>query len=189
MTCLSFIAASLYTLPTNAQVPAGQAFSISPPLIELKADPGQTSKATIKFTNISAGELLIKTQFNDFGAKNETGEPNIIFDDVDNETHSLRTWIESPAPFRIASKETKTVELPIKVPTNAEPGGHYVVTRFTGTTPGLEENGVALTASIGSLVLMQVSGDIKEKASTASFYTATPQFAQTSFLRQVLLQL
>ncbi|HZM63942.1 MAG TPA: hypothetical protein VFB59_02305 [Candidatus Saccharimonadales bacterium] len=150
-----------------------QAFSISPPLIELSADPGQTVKASIKFTNVSDDELLIKTQINDFGAKNETGEPNIIFEDVQNTDYSLRQWVVSPSPFKMKPHESKTVDFPIQVPAGAEPGGHYAVIRFSGTSPALEESGVALTASIGSLVLLQVSGDITEGADMAEFYSAT----------------
>lgn len=167
--CLFIVVA----VPFNGLVRAegAQAFSISPPLIELQADPGQTVKATIKFTNVSADELIIKTQTNDFSAKNETGEPNIIFEDVENAAYSLRQWIASPPPFKVKAGESKTVEFPIAVPKDAEPGGHYAVIRFTGTTPELEESGVALTASIGSLVLLQVSGDIKEIAAS-EFYSA-----------------
>ncbi len=177
----SLLTLSFVFFQARASAEAGQAFSISPPLIELKADPAQTTSAKIKFTNISNGELLIKMQFNDFGAKNETGEPNIIFDDNQNTGYSLRQWITSPAPFKINSKETKTIEFPINVPKDAEPGGHYAVIRFTGTAPDLEESGVALSASIGSLVLLQVSGDIKEKSSVVEFYSATPQFNKRSF--------
>lgn len=149
-----------------------QAFSISPPLIELNAGPGQTVKASIKFTNVSGEELLIKTQINDFGAKNETGEPNIIFEDTENSGYSLRQWVQSPPPFKIKAHESKTVDFPIVVPAQAEPGGHYAVIRFTGTSPSLEESGVALTASIGTLVLLQVSGDVQEQAGVAEFYSA-----------------
>ncbi len=165
----------------TARAEAGQAFSISPSLIELSANPGDAVKATVKFTNISQGELLVKTQFNDFGAKNETGDPNIIFDDTDNSTHSLRTWIGTPQPFLIKSKEAKTIDFTINVPKNAEPGGHYAVIRFSGNAPELEQTGVALTASVGSLVLLTVSGDIQEKASVAEFYSATADFSKRSF--------
>ena len=165
----------------NVQAESGQAFSISPPLIELKADPGKTVVAKIKLTNISSGELLMKTQLNDFGAKNESGEPNIIFDESDASLSSLHNWIASPTPFKLASKETKTLEFPITVPMDAEPGGHYAVIRFTGNSPELEESGVALSASVGSLVLLQVSGDVQEKASMKEFYSATPRFEKSGF--------
>lgn len=160
----------------------GQAFSISPPLLELKADPGQTVTAKIKLTNVSAGELLIKTQLNDFGAKNETGEPNIIFeDDQSSVSHSLRQWISSPEPFILDSKETKTLEIPITPPPDAEPGGHYAVVRFTGSAPELEESGVALSASIGSLVLLQVSGAVDEKMSLVEFFSGIGDGSKTGF--------
>ncbi len=159
-------------LYTSVHAEGAQAFSISPPLIELTADPGQTVKASIKFTNVSGDELLIKTQVNDFGAKNETGEPNIIFEDVENGAYSLRQWVASPTPFKIKAHESKTVDFPITVPQQAEPGGHYAVIRFTGASPELEESGVALTASIGTLVLLQVSGDIQENAAVAEFFSA-----------------
>lgn len=161
---------------------SGQAFSISPPLLELKADPGQTVIAKIKLTNVSGGELLIKTQLNDFGAKNETGEPNIIFeDDQSSAAHSLRQWISSPAPFKLASQESKTLEIPITPPADAEPGGHYAVIRFTGMAPELEQSGVALSASIGSLVLMQVSGAVNKNASAIEFYSANTSGDKNGF--------
>ncbi len=75
----SFISAFCILPAAIVQAENGQAFSISPPLIELNADPGQTVNATIKFSNISNDELLIKNQLNDFGASNESGEPNILF--------------------------------------------------------------------------------------------------------------
>lgn len=172
---LGFIAQAFATAqPAHAE--AGQAFSISPPLIELKADPGQTVTTKIKLTNVSSEELLIKVQFNDFGAKDETGAPSIIFDDTKSTAYSLRNWIGSPAPFKVKSKETKTIEFPVQVPKDAEPGGHYATIRFTGTSTALEDSGVALNASIGTLVLMQVSGDIKEDASVVDFFTSSNFF-------------
>lgn len=182
LTAAAILLASLLFLaqkPVLAQ--SGQAFSITPPLLELQANPGETLTTEIKLTNLSNDELLIKTQFNDFGAKNESGEPNIIFDDNQNTPYSLRQWLTPPTPFKIGSKETKVVKFPITIPKNAEPGGHYAVIRFTGTTPEMEESGVSLSASIGSLVLLQVAGDVKEKTSITEFFSATPQFSKSSF--------
>jgi hypothetical protein len=183
---IMLVAAFTWTLltPTPISAESGQAFSISPPLLEIKTDPGKTVKATIKLTNISNGELLMKSQFNDFGAKNETGEPNIIFDDSHNNSYALRHWIAPVAPFKIASKQSKTIDFSIQVPEDAEPGGHYAVIRFTGSAPELEDSGVALSASIGTLVLLNVSGNVIEQASLTDFYAATPTFAKSGFFEQ-----
>lgn len=164
-----------------AKADNGQALSISPPVLELNADPGQTVTASIKLTNISSGELLIKNQINDFGAKNETGEPNIIFEDNESSVYSLKNWVVAPAPFKIASKQTKLVDFQINVPKDAEPGGHYAVFRFTGQAPELEESGVALSASLGSLVLLKISGNVQEKASIADYFSANEQSTKTGF--------
>jgi hypothetical protein len=165
----------------RAAADSGQAFSISPPLIQLKADPGQTVNAIIKFTNISAGDLLIKTQFNDFGAKGEDGEPNIIFDDNENTPYSLRQWISGPQPFVLKSKQTQTVNFPITVPKNAEPGGHYAVIRFTGNAPEAENSSVSLSASIGSLVFLQVNGAVQQQAKLDDFYAAGSNLIKSGF--------
>jgi hypothetical protein len=165
----------------------GQAFSISPPLVELSADPGQKVTANIKLTNVSAGPLHITVQANDFGSKNETGEPNILFDENKETTYSLRRWVVTPQEFDLKSQETRTIAVPIQVPANAEPGGHYGVIRFTGTSEG-GSNDVSLAASIGSLVLLQVSGDIRQEAAVEDFYTAGVNFDKQSFFESTPLQ-
>lgn len=163
-----------------ASAQSGQAFTISPALIELSANPGETAIATIKLTNLSSTDLSITTQANDFGSKNETGEPNIIFDDQAT-PYSMRSWIGLSEEFKIGTKESKTIDFPIKVPQDAEPGGHYSVIRFTGSVPGEEGSNVALSASIGSLIFLKVSGQMQQKASIASFYAAKKDFAASSF--------
>lgn len=175
-----FIVACFIPSPARA-ADTGQAFTITPALIELSANPGDTAKATIKLTNLSSTALDINAEANDFGSKNETGEPNIIFEANTDTPYSLKNWISLSEPFTIKSKETKTVDFPIKVPKDAEPGGHYAVIRFTGSATNADGSNVALSASIGSLVLLKVSGETQQKASIASFYAAHSNFAQSSF--------
>ncbi len=67
------------------------------------------------------------------------------------------------------------------MPADAEPGGHYAVFRFTGQAPELQETGVALSASIGTLVLLRIGGAITEKANVVEYYSATPTFAKSAF--------
>lgn len=168
-------------VPVAASAENGQALSITPPVLELQGEPGKTATATIKLTNISSGDLLIKSQINDFGAKNETGEPNIIFDYTQESSYTLHSWVVAPPPFVLGSKQSKLVQFQVNVPADAEPGGHYAVFRFTGQAPEIQETGVAISASIGSLVLMRIGGAIQEKASVVEYYSATPTFAKSAF--------
>lgn len=179
-TLLAALLAQLFA-PLVAYAENGQALSITPPVVELSADPGQSLTATIKLTNVSSGDLLIKNQINDFGAKDETGEPNIIFDYTQETPYSLRNWVTAPDPFVLGSKQAKQVQFQINVPKDAEPGGHYAVFRFTGQAPELQETGVAISASLGALVLLKVSGNVTDKSSVSDFYSADQNFAKQSF--------
>jgi hypothetical protein len=77
--------------------------------------------------------------------------------------------VQGVPDLRLAPQELKTATVTIKVPTNAEPGGHFGVIRFTAVPPDLEGTGVALSASIGTLVLLRVSGEVKDKLSMVEF--------------------
>lgn len=156
----------------HAQVPAGQGLEISPPLLELSAKPGQTVVANIRIRNITKGELVVNGKVDDFGAKGEEGEPQLLLDEKEAGPYSLKFWVPSVPSFRLVSQEVKTAQVQIKIPNNAEPGGHYGVIRFTGTPPELEGTGVSLSASIGALVLLRVPGNLTEKLSVAQFYVS-----------------
>ena len=180
---LIVLAASLF-VPVRAAADGGQAFSIAPPLLNLKADPGQTIIAQIQLTNVSNGPMIMTAQANDFAAKDESGDPNIILNPSATVPYSLRNWVQLPGQFTLAPKQTKTLSIPIVVPKNGEPGGHYGVIRFTGASPSASGSGVSLSASIGTLILLEVSGDVQERASLADFYAASgSQFIQKSFFQ------
>ena len=66
----------------------------------------------------------------------------------------------------------KTAKVTIVVPQSASPGGHYGVIRFSAVPPEVEGDAVSLSASIGTLVLLNVSGDVVKKASVEELYTA-----------------
>jgi hypothetical protein len=151
------------------QVSAGQGLEISPPVIELKAEPGQTVVANIRIRNVTQQEVIARGQVNDFTAGGEEGQPNIKIDGNEVTSHSLRPWVKSVPDLRLAKLELKTVAVAIEVPKNAAPGGHYGVIRFTATPPDIETSGVALSASLGTLVLVDVAGSKVEKASFATF--------------------
>lgn len=156
---------------TNA---TGQGFQISPVLVELNADPGQTYVIKIKLKNVTANTLVSKSQVNNFGSKGENGDPEIFIDDSEKSTYALKNWVGKIPDYTFASQETRTIPISIDVPANAEPGGHYGVIRFSGVAPDLadDQNAVALSASIGTLVLVRVSGDVKEGASVEEFFAS-----------------
>lgn len=142
----------------------GQALEIAPPVIYINVDPGQTVKTNILIRDISSGNLLVNGTANNFVSSGEDGTPKIILDketDTKN-AYSMVSWIAPLPSLLLVPREIKTMTATINVPKDASPGGHYAVIRFTSIPPNLEGSGVSLSASIGVLVLVTVSGEVKE---------------------------
>lgn len=150
------------TAPAAPPPTAGQGLEISPPLIQTAVNPGQTVNLSVRVHNITTSNLVISTTVDDFGAKGEDGQPQILLDETSSTRYSLKYWAGATAPITLQPQEAKMVTVTVKVPANAEPGGHYGVIRFSGTPPGLSSSGVAISASIGTLVLLTVNGDITQ---------------------------
>jgi hypothetical protein len=168
-----FITAPFASAATpTANGSAGQGLEISPPVIELNADPGQTVTTTIRVRNVTKGDLIAKGKADDFGAgTGEDGQPKLLLDETGATRYSLKYWVSGVPDLLLAPQELKTSTITIKVPANAEPGGHFGVVRFTAVPPNLQGTGVALSASVGTLILLKVSGTITEKISLAEFST------------------
>lgn len=160
--------------PAVNSTSTGQGFQISPVTVELNADPGQTYVINLKLKNVTANTLVSKSQVNNFGAKGENGDPEIYLNDSEKTSYALKGWVVQIPDYTFASQESKTIPVKISVPANAEPGGHYGVIRFSGVAPELSEDqsAVSLSASIGSLVLVRVSGEVKESTKIEDFYAA-----------------
>jgi hypothetical protein len=177
------VLSGLATTHANAQATsagAAQGLQISPALVELNATPGKTYTVTLHVTNVTASDLAYGTSADDFNAADETGTPHILLDSTLPSTVSIRSWIASIAPFTLRAGKSQVITAQITVPTNAEPGGHYGVLRFSGSAPELKDTGVGLSASAGVLMLIRVDGAITEKASLASFFSET-NGTQSSF--------
>lgn len=170
--CLSISAPAALAATATNSAGSGQALEIAPPLITLSANPGQTVKATVKLRDIAKTDLIVTNEINNFVASGETGTPKILTgkDDV-NSQFTLKDWITPLPSFQLAPGKIETLSVKIKVPKDASPGGHYGVIRFTGTPPKLKGTGVALSASLGALILLTVNGDLTHKLSVASFTT------------------
>lgn len=152
----------------------GQALEIAPPVLNIRANPGQTVTATINLRDVSTSPLVVRNQINDFVANGEDGTPRILLEEDENDSpYSLKDWIQPLPEFTLKSKEVNKLPLTIRVPSNAAPGGYYAVVRFTASPPGLDGTGVSLSASLGTLVLLRVNGDAKEDMSIEQFTGST----------------
>lgn len=151
---------------------AGQGLEISPPVVELNVDPGKTVEFEIRIRNIITEDLIARANITDFVAEGEEGQPKLLLDeDAEPSPYSFKEWVEELPELRLAPQEAKAAKITLNVPQNASPGGHYGVVRYTGTAPDIDATGVALSASIGTLVLINVSGDVVTKANIDEFFS------------------
>jgi len=162
----------LLLIPSIVAAQAGQGLEISPPLLSLNADPGQVLHADMRVRNVTSQTLLSHAQYNDFVAGGEDGQPKILLNDTEQSPYSIKDWLGSIATVSLAPHEQKSIAVTITVPSNASPGGHYGVIRFTGTPPELDQSAVSLSASVGTLILVTVSGNIHEQAKLIEISTS-----------------
>lgn len=181
--------ASAAAPPTNNST-AGQALEIAPPVLSLTANPGQTIRTVIKLRDVSDDRLIVQGEANDFVANGEDGTPKLLLDDGESSPYSMKTWIQPLPALNMKPKELKDLPVAIKVPANAAPGGYFAVIRFTATAPELNSTGVALSASLGALVLVRVNGAAKESMTVEEFKVttksgSTPKIFESAPLRFV----
>ena len=162
--------AAAVTAPATQSPSAGQALEIAPPVLNLKADPGEVIQTKIALRDISSTSLLVTSEVNDFTASGEDGTPKVITDNTEKSPYSIIDWIKPIASLTLKSRQIENLPVTITVPKNAAPGGYYGVVRFTAIAPDIDQSGVALSASLGAMIFIRVNGDAKESMTIQDFY-------------------
>ena len=157
----------------NAQ---GRGLGISPLTFELTANPGDVIINQLRVYNPSDSTIGMKMEVEDFTVTGEIGHVKI--EPAETETYSLVRWVETePTEFTLGPGEWKFVNFTINVPEDAEPGGHYgsILASTVGVVgPGI--TGSAIAQRVGALVLLSVSGNIKEELTVESF--SAPKYSE-----------
>lgn len=161
---------------------ATNGLELSPVLVELNAEKGNTYTLNIKVRNVTTSNLFFNTSVDDFGAKDESGSPSIMLEDsAEPLATSIKSWVSAKPSFRLAAGEATTIRTVVSVPASAEPGGHYGVVRFAGHEKESDKGNVGLIASAGTLLLVSVKGDAKEALDLVSFEATKDGNAGISF--------
>jgi hypothetical protein len=170
---LSFLGVNL----VKAAFP-GEGLTISPPINEPKIKPGQTVEQIIRVTNPTSRLVEVYPQVMDFKAKGEGGEPYFYTAENQSEKFSLAKWVSyNPAKIALTPEQVVEFKYTLKVPSDAEPGGHYGSIFFVSEPPKDTKPGskVSIGSMIGSLVLLTVPGETIEKGIVEDF-SAQKQF-------------
>ncbi len=139
-------------------------FLISPVINEVTVDKGQSQTVQIAVQNPTSLPTTAQAIVNDFVASSdESGTPRLL---LNNNTplpaNNFKALVSSIPDVSLAPQEKKYINVTITVPANAHSGGYYGAVRFIPVNSGNQSN-VGLTASVGTLFLVTVPGNLVEK--------------------------
>jgi hypothetical protein len=149
---------------------------ISPVKIDKLVDPGDVLVEKIKVENKSDLDKVFYLQASDFEASGESGAPKLV--PVGSTVYGSGAWVSLPTdgiPF--APREKKELEIRIVVPEGTGPGGFYGAVLVGTQPPSLQlesqDKGAAIATAqkTACLLLLQVSGDVRESAQVREFTT------------------
>lgn len=140
-----------------------EAVTVGPSKIEASADPGDTIEGQYYLRN---EESEPKTYYSSVQKFTEQGS---IKKFLDSPT-LLSEWILIPESIYLEPGEDKQFPFSFEVPENAPPGGHFGVI-WWGTTPpnATSSEQVSITTRAGSLVYVNISGDVRQTAKIQDF--------------------
>ena len=145
----------------------GSSIGISPPNFELQAEPGQVVAQEIVVSNRGEGQLPITMSATGFVPAGSQGGA-----EVTTEITEIVKWTSvNPKEFILEPDEERAVQFLIDVPADAAPGGHYlsILASLGSGGSGGQGGTVAVGQRIGSLVLLQVAGEVIEDLRVTSF--------------------
>jgi len=152
---------------TTATV-GGNALRIAPVRVDLTVQPGAMQTVDVFVQNMTSSTATLQAIVNDFTAgNNEDGQPNILLNGQEAPSHSLKQFVAPISNFTLAANEQKDIKVSVAIPKGTAGGGYYGVVRFAPATN--THSIVNLSASVGSLILVKVPGNITEKINIASF--------------------
>lgn len=152
------------------QTAATNGYRLSPVRTDLSITPGSSEDVTVSLQNVSSAVENLQVVINDFEAPtNESGDPALLLNGATAPAHSLKQFVSVPTPtFTLQPNQQQNVKVVIKVPVGTASGGYYGAIRFAPIgAPGSKN--VNLSASIASLVLVTVPGNLNEQLSIAGF--------------------
>lgn len=149
------------------------ALTITPPLFQMAIGPGEVWRSSLKVVNTNPYDLTVYASTMNFEAGGEEGQGRFVpILESGANNYSLAKWIEiTPDPIFIPQGKSIDIPFTVKIPQDAEAGGHYAAI-LVGTRPQNENlNGanVLVSSQVSSLFLARVNGDVREEGYIKEF--------------------
>lgn len=156
--------------------------SLSPSVVMLAGQPGQAHRQTLRLMNHTTRELAFRLEAEDV----VTEEGRRVFVAAGERPGSIAaTAVFSPKEIVIAPGAVGTADVTLSLPPGSAIRGVAAV--FRGQTVVGSQRGVAMTASLGSLITFTLSGDarLEADAPAVSDQTDTSNLALTEWVTNV----
>lgn len=184
---VTLIVATVFTLPVNAQQEPGSGLSISPTLAELTVQPGANEKLEINLKNVTANRITAKASIYDFESDNLTGNPKIITDPKQASPNSIRRFIQGLSDVDLDVGQQKKFSLTANIPSDTAPGAYFGIIRYKAVPVGQAapaEGQLSLSASVGTIVLISVPGDVREQVQLSGLHVYRGGYDGGIFVRK-----
>ena len=141
-----------------------QALTVSPARAELTADPGEAVTDSFTVINEQDADQTFYTSVENFESQGETGTPNFT-----SSKEGLPSWIQVQDKIVLKKGERAKVQYTISVPQDADAGGHFAAIFLSTVPPATQDGQVSVGAKVGMLVLLKVTGNVKEQGGLLTF--------------------
>ncbi len=161
---------------------SGNGFRISPVRSELTIEKGKSSSLPITIENPTELPTVAKPVVNNFVASDkEDGEARLILEEVGpSPKNNFKNLVPKIEDVQLGPREKKDIQVTISVPEDAGAGGYYGAIRFAPAVTNTAGN-VGLTASVGTIVLVTVPGNLTERLELVEVSAAQSGNAKSFF--------
>lgn len=148
---------------------AANVLKVSPVRSDIVVKPGESTIVKIVVTNPTKSAVNITPIENDFISRDDSGTPSLI--EGANEyapTHSLKRFMTPLQAFVLPAGKSKTLNVKVTVPKDAQAGGYFGAVRLEPTSP--DSGGqVNMSVNVAPLILLRVPGKIVDKLNLTTF--------------------
>jgi len=148
--------------------------AITPTRIEFAASAGERLTGTVEFWNGTDDQLPVHLETDDLAVQGEEG--HAVVGGEEDPTNSLKAWVTLAIPDLVVFPKQKIkLDFTIDIPANADPGSHWGAL-LVRTAPVSSAGGAAVQVRVGTILLVDVYGEAKEKLVLESF--SVPRFLE-----------
>lgn len=165
---LALFLAITFASPLLAQTNEGLNLTVSPPVIELNAKPGDTVKERFRVRNNQNNPVDLGIDVKKLSSDSTSGEP--IPAEPTKEDEFVSWLTVDPSNVNVKPNEWQDVNFTLKIPENAAYGYYYVLRIHPTQKENIKGSGTSVQGQVLVVVLLNVVKDgAKAKAELVSF--------------------